>query len=193
MKGLHGFVMLHRKILDWEWYADTSVRSVFIHLLLLASFKKTSWQGQALLPGQVITSYGHISTSLGLSIQQVRTALNKLQSTGEIRIRATNKYTLVSIEKWALYQCDTEQATNEQQPKQQTNNKQITNHQQHRNTVNNDNNVYKVNAPARTAAPVKSSYAKPEVFSRGDYDYDLLRKKARERIKKLVGTYEESA
>ena len=193
MKGFHGFVMLHRKILDWEWYADTSVRSVFIHLLLLASFKKTSWQGQVLAPGQVITSYGHLSISLGLSVQQIRTALDKLQSTGEIQIRSTNKYTLVSIEKWALYQSDAEKATNQQQAEQQTNNNPATNHQQHRNNVNNDNNVNNVKAQAGASAPAKSAYSKTGVFSQGDYDYDLLRKKARERIKKRIGTYEESA
>ncbi|MBQ4160796.1 MAG: hypothetical protein IJD83_07680, partial [Clostridia bacterium] len=91
MSTLNGFIMLHRKILDWEWYDDANTMRIFIHLLLLASFKDTQWHGNVLKPGQVITSYGHIADRLRLSISQVRTAFEKLQSTGEIRVQSTTK------------------------------------------------------------------------------------------------------
>ena len=104
MQKLHGFIMLHRSILDWEWYEDTNVRSVFIHLLLTASFKDTKWKGEEVKAGQTICGRRELAQVLGLTERQVRTALDKLQQTGEIKVQATNKYSLVTIVKWALYQ-----------------------------------------------------------------------------------------
>lgn len=76
-----------------------------------------------ILRGQLVTSLEHLAARLSLSIQQVRTALEKLESTGEISKQATNQYTLITICKFDCYQ-DTERA------EQQTDNKQITNEQQ---------------------------------------------------------------
>lgn len=61
-----------------------------------------------------------------MSLQNIRTALNNLQRSGEIIKNSTNKYTIITICKWDDYQCP----TNEDQ---QTNNKQITNQQQANN------------------------------------------------------------
>ena len=33
-----GFINLHRKILDWEWYDDINVFRVFTHLLLTVNW-----------------------------------------------------------------------------------------------------------------------------------------------------------
>ncbi len=171
MKNLNGFIMLHRKIIDWEWYEDANVRSVFIHLLLLASFKPTRWQGIELLPGQVVTSNAHLAEKLGISVMQVRNALKKLQASGEIYVKTTNKFTLVTLANWALYQIGEEKTTN----KEQTNNNQTTNKQQHRNNVNNVNNVNKYKA-----AP------KLQVFNADKYDYEAIRKRAREKIREKI-------
>ena len=115
MTNLHGFIMLHRKILDWEWYSDTSVRSVFIHLLLTASFKNKNWHGQEIMPGQVITSYAHLADALSLGVRQIRTALDKLKKTGEICVKTTSQYSVITLVNWALYQTGEEKATSDRQ------------------------------------------------------------------------------
>ncbi len=28
-----GFIKLHRKIIDWEWYDDINTKTLFIHIL----------------------------------------------------------------------------------------------------------------------------------------------------------------
>lgn len=76
-----GFINLHRKILNWEWYTDIPVRILFEHLILIANWKRTKWHGIDILPGQIITSREHLASETGLSEQQVRTALKKLQKT----------------------------------------------------------------------------------------------------------------
>lgn len=127
---MSGWVKIHRKITDWEWYHDINVRLVFLHLMLKANFKDKRWHGTIVQRGQLVTSIGHLATEIGITNQQTRTALEKLKSTGEITIKTTNKFTLVTIENYTLYQ-DTTDEDNKQNNKQitneqQTNNKQIT-------------------------------------------------------------------
>lgn len=141
MTALGGFIMLHRKILNWEWYDSPSTKDVFIHLLLTASYTNTKWQGTEISRGSVITSTDSLSKALGLSTMQIRTALKHLKSTNEITINATSKFSIITITKYDEYQ----QITNAIASEQQADNEQTTSKQQHRNKVNKDNNVNKVN------------------------------------------------
>ena len=76
-----GYINIHRKILNWEWYSDINVYRVFTHLLFIANWKNTKWHGIDVSAGQVITSREHLAKQTGLTEQQVRTALKKLQKT----------------------------------------------------------------------------------------------------------------
>ena len=137
MYDLSGFVKLHRKIMDWRWYKDSVVKSVFIHCLIKAAFKAGEWQNRSIGCGQFITSYSRMANELGISVQQLRTALKKLEETGEITREATKQNTLISIVKWDFYQ-NREVSVNKRV------NTQSTNYQQHRNNYNNYNNyIYK--------------------------------------------------
>lgn len=101
---MEGWISLYKKFVNWEWYQDTNVKSVFIHLLLLASYEDKKWQGRVVKRGQVIISSGNLASDLKLTRQQVRTALKKLQSTDEISVESTNKYLVITIEKYGDYQ-----------------------------------------------------------------------------------------
>ena len=109
---LNGYIKLHRKLVDWEWYTDVNVKVVFLHLLLTANFKKNVYQGIEVLPGQTIVGTNALAVNTGLSRQQVRTALNKLVLTNEITIKSTNKFSLITIENWSSYQFENETSTN---------------------------------------------------------------------------------
>lgn len=117
-----GFIKLHRKMLEWEWYQNTNVMSLFIHILFLANWEDKQWQGITIKRGSFITSIDHLAKDTGLTNQETRTALDKLISTGEVNKQTTNKYTIVTVNKYNDYQSVNKQITNEQQ----TNNKQIT-------------------------------------------------------------------
>ena len=77
------FIKLNRKILNWQWYSDPCTRDVFIHCLLKANWKSGKWHGYQYQRGQFITSLPSLSSELGLSIKNVRTALDHLKSTGD--------------------------------------------------------------------------------------------------------------
>lgn len=121
-----GWICLHRKLLDWEWYGDTNVFRVFTHCLLKANWESKNWQGKEIKRGQFVSSLSNISTELGLSVQQTRTAFDKLKSTGEVTIKTTNKFSLITITCYEKYQDDNKQITNKQQTNNTQPNNQIT-------------------------------------------------------------------
>ena len=105
-----------------------------MYLLLSANRKDGKWQGIDVLRGQHITSTEKIAQNTGLSRQMVRTALSKLESTGEITIKATNRFSLLTVVKWAVYQHDADD-TNQQN--NQPCNQQLTNNQPAQQPSNN--------------------------------------------------------
>ena len=100
---MEGWITLHRKLLEWEWYDDIPTCRLFIHLLLRANYKPCKWHGQTLNEGELITSIGSLSEETGLTERQVRTALDKLKNTGEIDKQTTNRFTLVKVRNYAVY------------------------------------------------------------------------------------------
>lgn len=132
----NGYIKLHRKILDWQWYTDIPTHILFEHLLLTANWQDSKWKNITIKRGQRVTSLQHLSQETGLSVQQVRTSLNKLRSSQEITQSATKKYTLITIENYDLYQFDEERATQTATNYQQTNNKQITTNEEYKNIRN---------------------------------------------------------
>lgn len=145
---MEGWIKVHRKLVDWEWYNDINVKVVFLHLLLTANHKEKQWKGQTILRGQKLTSIEHLADDVGLTIQQTRTALKKLKSTHEITIKTTSKNSLITIEKFNSYQFEADednkqnnkQLNNSITNNQQTNNKQITTNKNEKND-NNDKNI----------------------------------------------------
>lgn len=145
MQVLNGFVKIHRKLLQWGWYQDNVVKGVFLHLLLTAAFQDSMWMGRMIKKGQVVTSYNSLAQDLGFGVRQIRTAINKLKSTGEITSEATNKFTIITVVNWEEYQCFEKEVTNETTNKE-TFNRQATDIQetfnrQHRKNVKNVKNV----------------------------------------------------
>ena len=84
------------------------------------------WKGQEVKRGSIVSSYEKLATETGLSVMQVRTAIKKLKSTGEITCKSNNKNTVFTVVKYDLYQSDNKQNNRQVTNKQQTNNKQIT-------------------------------------------------------------------
>lgn len=128
-----GYIKLHRKLLKWGWYSDPNTFRVFMHLLLIASYECNEFRGHKLKPGQAVIGRKRLAKELKMSEQSVRTALEHLKSTNEITIKTTNRFSIVTIENWAKYQCaedDTDQQDNQQANQQLTNNQPTTNHTQ---------------------------------------------------------------
>jgi hypothetical protein len=94
-----------------------------MHLILKANHKDKRFKGIQLKAGSVVTSRDILSLETGLSVQQIRTALDKLKSTNEITIETSSKGTIIQVVNYAKYQLSTSEITNEQP----TSNQQVTN------------------------------------------------------------------
>jgi hypothetical protein len=141
-----GFIVLHRKIMKWEWYSDTNTFRVFLHLLLLANHKPSRFKGHVVDRGQIIIGRKALAKSLNLSEQAVRTALDHLKSTGELTIKATNRFSVATLTKYTFYQDRSPRPTSKTTNNQPTINQQSTTSKQC-NNVNNINNITKLPNP----------------------------------------------
>lgn len=103
-KLLYGYIRLFRSFLDWEWYSDIPCKVLFLHCLLKANYEPKKWRGEIINTGEFDTSLPHLAEETGLSVQQVRTALKKLQSTGEISEKATCKKRTIKVRNYCIYQ-----------------------------------------------------------------------------------------
>lgn len=120
---MNGWLKLHRKIKEWEWYSCPATKAVFLHCVLSANWRGRQWSGIRIPRGSFFTSDDSLSRELGLSRQRIRTALARLKSTNEITITSTKRGKLVSVCKFEDYNGDDED--NNQQINQQIN-RQLT-------------------------------------------------------------------
>ena len=133
-----GWIKIFRRFLEWEWYSETNMVRLFLHLLLKANFEDKRWRGIVIKRGQLVTSISSLQSEIRLSARAIRTCLDRLQKTGEIDKQTTSQFTVITICRYGDYQQVQEvmrqtndtPATNERQ----ANDKQATNErQQHKN------------------------------------------------------------
>lgn len=116
----NGWVKLYRKITEWEWYDNPIIFKLFIHLLLTSNLTDKKWHGTLIKRGQIITSYRELARQLTgkqhtkIGVQQIRTAIDRLKSTQEITIKTNNKFSLITINNYNLYQSLTSKPTHDQ-------------------------------------------------------------------------------
>ena len=158
-----GWIKIFRLFLEWEWYGDTNMVRLFLHLLLKANYEDKRWQGIVIKRGQLVTSSLTLAAETHLSRQRVRTCLSRLEHTGEISIKTTNKFSIITICKYGNYQAvnlDYQPTTNQQLTnKQPTINQQLTNNQpQHKNIrskeIKNNNIDTNVSTSVETDPPI---------------------------------------
>lgn len=140
-----GWIKIHSKILKWEWFDDPGMVAMWVYILLSANWEDRKWHGITIPRGSFITSRAKLAESVGLTVQKVRTCLEKLKSTSEITIESTNKYTIITVCKYDDYQVNEKKVQPAEQPaEQQTNNHQIT------TTADIKDNIYNINTNAHT-------------------------------------------
>lgn len=133
-----GFVSLHRKIKNWEWYKDVNTFKLFVHCLIEANWTPARFRGHLIPRGSFVTSIRNLADGAGLSIQECRTSLNRLKSTRELTQEVTHDFSIINVVNYDVYQdnnFETNTRTNTQT------NMQLTCNQQQYNNINNNNNI----------------------------------------------------
>lgn len=129
---MEGFIYLHRKLLDNPICQNPKYFSLWIILLLKASYieKEMMWNGGVvkLKPGQFITGREQLSKESGIPQTTVERILDYLQKQHQIGQQKNNRFRIITIENWDKYQLKQLKTDN-----QRTTNGQPT------DTINKDN------------------------------------------------------
>lgn len=83
---------------------DLNTKVLFIHMLLRANWKEGRFRDITVPRGSFVSSYPHLAEECGLTINELRTALTHLKSTGEVTVKTNNKYSLFTINNYCEYQ-----------------------------------------------------------------------------------------
>lgn len=124
-----GWVKLHRKLLDWEWYSDVNTTRVFLHLLIVANHKDKNWRGINIKRGQRLTSISGLANETNLSIKNIRTSIKRLKATNEVASHSNAQHTVFTMINYNSYQDEASEVANEGQAKgkQRATNKNVKN------------------------------------------------------------------
>ncbi len=145
------FIKLNRKILDWQWFSDPCTRDLFIYCLLKSNWKDGTWHGIEYKRGEFITSLPSLSSDLGFSVQNIRTALAHLKSTGELTDRNTNKYRIITVVNYDKYQSSNRQTNRKLTGNQQATNRQLTADIRSKEVKNKKESIKEKSSPADAA------------------------------------------
>lgn len=117
-----GYVRLWRKSLDAGWIQNHKLWTFWTYCLLKASYKEfdaiVGLQVIHLMPGQFIFGRKKAAKETRLTEREIRTIIDLLIKVGNMTIKTTNKFSIISIINWTIYQ--SEEIENDQLNDQQT-------------------------------------------------------------------------
>lgn len=144
-----GWIKLHRKLLDSPIFQNEKLFKVFAYCLMKASHKEhTQLVGRRVVhlqKGQFVFGRKRASEELRLKESTVRDYVKLLEKLGTIDIKSDNKFSVITVVNWAIYQNDEEISDSKNDNKSTTNQHQMdsksTTNQHQINTNKNVKNV----------------------------------------------------
>ncbi|UOQ94060.1 DnaD domain protein [Halobacillus shinanisalinarum] len=145
---MQGWIKLHRKILHSEIFENEKMLKVFIYCLTKSSHKEAETrvgrQKVQLEPGQFIFGRKKASAELNMNESTVRDYLKILQEDGVITIHSTNKYSVITVDNWAIYQSNEEDDDNKTTPESQQKDSPLPSKGQQKDTFKNEQELKEV-------------------------------------------------
>lgn len=126
---MDGWIKLHRKFLEWEWFDNPIMVKLFLYMLLKANHDTEKWHGVDIPRGSFLTGLLQLQKETKITVQTLRTCLGKLEKTGEINMQTNNQYRIINICNYDSYQ-ECEKITNKRTNKRLTSDQQATNNKQ---------------------------------------------------------------
>lgn len=121
-----GFVAFPRGLTSWEWYDDHNTCRLFFHLMLTVNWEPKNWHGIVVSAGSRVASIQVLADETGLTVQNIRTSIKRLKSTGYLTIKTTNKYSVLTLENWKELSGANKLSNKQPTGNQQATNKQVT-------------------------------------------------------------------
>lgn len=105
-KGRGDFILLSRKMLEWEWWDDANMVKLWLYILLKANWKESKFKGETIPRGTFVTSTVQISVDIKMARSTVVRNLKKLENGHQISIKSNNKFSVISVINYAKFQGD---------------------------------------------------------------------------------------
>ncbi len=103
-----GWIKLHRKTIDSAVFRNPDLFMFWSYCLMKASHKPIAqmvgFQTVHLDPGQFIFGRRQAAKELPLSERTIRTCLKKLENSRNLTIKTTQKFSVISVVNWEIYQ-----------------------------------------------------------------------------------------
>ena len=121
MDRVEGWIKLHRKLQEKAiWQCATPEQKAILITILLninSDKKEWEWQGKQFTcePGQMVTSLASLAEKCGkgVSIKNVRTALEKFEKYGFLTNQSAKTGRLITVVNWAFYQDSSYEVANQ--------------------------------------------------------------------------------
>lgn len=118
---MKGWIKLHRKLLKSHiWLNSTpQQKTILMAIIMMVNHKNGTAEinGEIIkvAPGQMITSINSIKENCGkgVSIQNIRTALNRFKKLEFLTVKSTKQYSFITVCKYASYQHEKESPNKE--------------------------------------------------------------------------------
>jgi hypothetical protein len=107
---MSGYFLLHKKIVQWEWFSDPKAVSLWIYILANTNYKETVYRGHKIKRGQMAFGRKKASVVTGLTQQEIRTRLKwfageaNTQITHQITTKSTTNFTIITVLNYEKYQ-----------------------------------------------------------------------------------------
>ncbi|HIH1255039.1 TPA: DnaD domain protein [Staphylococcus aureus] len=135
-----GWIKLHRKLLDSPIFQNEKLFKVFAYCLMKASHKDhTQLVGRRVVElekGQFVFGRKRASEELRLKESTVRDYIKLLENLGTIVVKSDNKFSVITVVNWVIYQSMEENSDSKNDNKSTTNQQQINTN---KNVKNGDN------------------------------------------------------
>src|SRR5690606_25892138 len=173
--------MLHRKLKDNPVWTDPNYLKLWIYCLFEASHKaREQMVGNEIIKlkrGQFITGRSALAEEMNRGVKPKQRLsertwfryLKNLEEWGMLSIKSTNKYSIITIDNYDIYQSVSSKTV--QESDQQMTNKCPTNDQQMstNNNVNNDNNVNNYISTTTTEAKLEKQKQDAIIFYQNNF------------------------
>lgn len=99
-----GWTKKHRTVFNWGWFGDDAVYRFFDCCILDANIEDGEFLGIQIPRGSFATSYRRMSERYLMSPHKIKRCIKCLKKTGEIKVKSTKKFTVITVVNYEKYQ-----------------------------------------------------------------------------------------
>ena len=100
----NGFIVLDRKLLEWQFFRSSAALHLWITILLKANWKEGKLFDETVPRGSLATSVGSLAQLTGLSPSTIKRWLTRFEEAGMIERKATNRWTIIKVLNYSTFQ-----------------------------------------------------------------------------------------